>query len=930
MHVELYMIFVQYDHSVAPQQGLLPILSINIGDKIAPENDQEWVIPNHYRNQNESIMRQIGIRFVDKGRHVKAISIKSPDEMFSNSYVYHSEENIWFEPTRFSTKKRKHYYLYETDSILTGITNAGTAKLRCDEDGQARDFAIIHFVPSSLSIEDYEDMIADLYRIHEDFVRDDRNVAKVAIKSNKVVMELQEQLRKLTSAIKQINVSPHATLKLYTTKKKPQNSGRFDLRMEIEQYINPGKPNYRSRELKPVVATFENKLIKQMLEDLIHYATVKGSDQTMTKVLLRNVLNEREAHFRKSDLEIQRLLGSVEMVEDLNTYNRVHSKLMRDIQPYLEEERQIREDVKAKANFISSPNGQIPSTYVELTLAMNGLFTESNSYYHHQSDEGMTAQLKYDRRETQLKVQSYIVPTQFDQPKIPNSHFGTLQLISGHAQSHIRFYKAFCEEAQLKSVDEAKMIHICGFVRPQPNGVDAVATPIPNSIYRNYSFNFVHISSIRVDGNEITVPAGKNDLLAFLDKELPVKMHGAEQSEPAFMRLKQLEQLQIFTKQKENIHSDAEKYDELREAAQALLELPLFSSLVLKERLPVKPTQMFMHNPSYRVAWQALQQIKHELSASLFVQQHQRQISTGKVEQIFEVWTLYKIIHILTKEMGWKIDGYKDITSCLDQYMMEGSTQGLQNFSAILRWEHCQVELYYEPKIHLTPRGYLTPDFVLKFKMHDRTMGLVILDAKYRNYESQGTGKWKEDVVDIAIKKYGHMHPIEPKWQVPILASCILHSDVVISENAEDKYNPYHVMYNEALFKADLCNEEAHKYGSIYMVPSMTHVFKNWFRLIMEYHLGEYKVCWYCGEAKEVHERQLLTQAGYPKYYYTCKSCNEFWVKVHCRSNHHKLIKHMNNYHLQVESRRKWYVVCPSCGDGRPRVIGNPIVTISF
>lgn len=63
--------------------------------------------------------------------------------------------------------------------------------------------------------------------------------------------------------------------------------------------------------------------------------------------------------------------------------------------------------------------------------------------------------------------------------------------------------------------------------------------------------------------------------------------------------------------------------------------------------------------------------------------------------------------------------------------------------------------------------------------------------------------------------------------QALIMASGILHSDLTVSENAEDKYNTYHVMYNEELFITQLCNEKAHKYGSIYMIPSITYVFKN-------------------------------------------------------------------------------------------------------
>lgn len=918
MYVEILMIKVRYDHSVKPSLKLLPIKSINISDKISRKNKEVWVIPNHYRSQNENFIRQIGVRFIDKESNIEKVSIVSPDEKSSHNFVYNSDKNIWFEPTLFSNKKRKSYYLYEESSILTGLTNAGLAKLSCTINGQSNNFATIHFVPSSLPIEDYEEMIADLYRIREELVRDERNVAKLAISSNKVVIELQEQLKNLKNAIKQINANPHTVLELQTTKKRPQSHGRFDFRLEIEQYINPGKLNYRSRSLIPMVATHENKLIKQLLEDLIRYATTMGSNEITTKSLLRNVIDEREMHFRKSDLEIQSLLGSVNTIEEINTYNRIHSKLAQDMQRYLDKESSIREHIKATANFTVNPNRVLDTQYIELTLEMNGTFTKNNHYYHHQSFQGMRAHLKYDRRQQQLRIINYTLKTPFDRiSRVPKSHFGTIQFDGNHVQSQMRFYKAFCEEAQIQSESRPRTICIRGFVRPQPNGVDAVATPRPDSYY-DYIFDFVHISSIHVNGNEILVPSDRNYLLTFLDNELPVMIHDSDQSEEVFMRLKQLEKLQALTKYKEEIHSVSQDFDELRETTRRLLELPLFSKLNLSERLQIRPTQVFLHNPTYRVAWQAVKKIKHELSASLYVEPYQRQISTGKVEHIFEIWILYKILYLLTKELSWKLDGYKDVTTCLDDYLLNGNQKGLQNFSVILSWQHWQVELYYEPKIDLPFSRYFTPDFVFKFKNNNKSIGMAILDAKYRDYSSQGSEQWVKDIVDVAINKYGNMQSINLNWQVPILASAIIHSDMIISENVEDKYNPYHVMYNKTLFDTNLNNEKAHKYGSIYMTPSKTYVFKNWFRLIMEYHLDEHKVCWNCGEAEEVHERQLLTQGGYLKYYYTCKNCNDFWVKVHCRSNGHKLIKHMNNYHLQVKSRRKWYVICPICGDGRP------------
>ena len=916
MKVELYMIKVWYNHEGPPQNELLPISSVDIGDKIAQKNKLEWVIPNHYRIQNEKFMRQIGIRFVENKDNVPAISISSPDGNFKSDFIYYPQENIWFEPTHFSKKTRNGKYLYKESRILTGLTNAGTAKLSYEVNGQYKDFATIHFIPSSLPIEDYEEMVADLYRIREDLIRDERNIAKVGINLNRVVMELKEQIQNLKLAIKQINANPHSTLELQNTKKKPHNQSRFDLRMEIEKYINPGKPSYKSRNLKPLVSTFENMLIKQMLEDLIRYANAKGSKEITTKSQLNSLLNEREACFRKSDLDIQRLIGSVDKIEDNETYNDVYKELMKDAQQYLDEENNIRDVIKAQADYKSIPNTQSNTEYVELTLKMNGLFTPNNQYYHGQSHQGLTAQLKYDRRQQHLKVINYIINNKLNIHD--RSYFGTINLSSDHLLSHIRFYQAFCEDSQLESIDHPRTIKICGMVKKQPNGIDAVSTQRPYDQYLDYTFDFVYISNITIDDIDIDIPQDKNSLLSFLDSELPVMLKNADKSEAAFMRLKQLEKLHSLTNQMDHIHCISKEFDQLKEAAEELLNLNLFSKLKLNERLPVKPTQLFLHNPTYRVAWQAIQRIKHEVSASLYVEQLQRQVSTAKVEHIFEVWTLYKVIHILTKELGWSLDGSRDITALLDQYMIEGSEKGLQNFSATLYWQQWELVIYYEPKINLSYDRYLTPDFVLKFNKNNETMGMVILDAKYRNYKSQGIEHWVKDIEEVAINKYGNMQSIDPNWQYPILSSSILHSDVNISEGAEHKYNPYHVMYNESLFNTRLSNEAAHKYGSLYMTPSRTYVFKNWVRLIMEFHLCEHKVCWNCGETKDVQERQLSTQSGYPKYHYICQSCNEFWVKVHCRSNHDKIIKHMNNYHLQVESGNKWWVVCPSCGDGKP------------
>jgi len=86
--------------------------------------------------------------------------------------------------------------------------------------------------------------------------------------------------------------------------------------------------------------------------------------------------------------------------------------------------------------------------------------------------------------------------------------------------------------------------------------------------------------------------------------------------------------------------------------------------------------------------------------------------------------------------------------------------------------------------------------------------------------------------------------------------------------------------------------------------------------MIMEYNLGKHNYCWSCG--CEIIDIEInYTESGYEKYYYTCTSCNEFWVKSHCGYRGHKLIKHYNNYHRQPKDY-SWFLVCPTCRDGEP------------
>lgn len=912
MKARLLMVALDYDHSQRPNEyGMLPIKKINVGSEIQPKKEGEWVIPTHYREVKGDRLRQVALGFDESLLSTDLVIIHEVDGDKGLPLTYNEEKNIWFQNTNFSPNKKGQFFQYATNSTTIGIMNAGTIAVSVIRNHQLLKKLLIHFVPSALKMSDYEEMIVDLYRIREELVRDEKNPAQIAIRQRQTYMQLQNQITRLHKAIKNINLQPHKYLKLVTVKKKKSETSRFDFRAELEEYMSPGLPMYRHRIMKETTATYENALMKQLLIDLSNYTKqqVLASD-------IRQVENEQLYLFNNSDLNLQRLLVSITNLTDVEKVSKIKHLFQKDVDMYSTMELSTREYINSIADFTMQNLQDFRLSYIELAIQCSEV---PKKYSHDQSRDGIVFNMFYDNRDDEFRTSSYSfrVNNGHMQKRHFNSYFGKISLESRHVHSHALIFEAFHHEKLIQETPTT--IVIKGYVAPIPNGSDPVSWINPNNNdYKNYAFKFERITEVTVEGEQLTVSPTRPDLQEFLNEKLPLKIKEAsvaEKFEEAEMRLNQLNQLIELERRKKDVQQQVSDYERLQETIDYCLNLSLFRNIKLTERLKSYPTPLFLHDPNYRSAWRAIKAIEYELSASLFAQGSNHLVKTAKVEQIYEVWVLYKILALATQQLGWTLkDG--SITEILDNYLLKG--QLLEGFSTVLINGEWNIELYYEPRIDLQNGNYVTPDFVFRFVYQSTPKGLVIVDAKYRDYSLQGTETWKKDVERVAIEKYGEMHTIDRKWMLPILHSAIIHCDEQVSNNLENQFNPYHVFYNEQLFEVELSQKTAHKFGSIYMLPSQIHVFKNWFRLILEYTFKAYHTCWSCGEQVNLSVRQFVTAGGYPKYHFTCKSCNEFWVKVHCRqSRQHLIVKHTLNYHLQVSRQQRWFVICPCCGDGR-------------
>jgi len=923
MKPQLFMIKVKYNHKEVVREKKLPVKSISIGEEIFSDENNEWIIPTHFRYEIKDSIRQIGIRVPDSFTQSKVL-ITGPNQESSRTLTYNKKYDVWYEDTKFLNKKNKKngYYKFDESYLLTGVTSTGTISLIQESTIENKlslsELGKINFVPSSLSIDDYNFMLTELYSIHESFIKDDRNIAKGEISFRNNLKNISNQIDNINSALVQIDRNPHKKLAHIITKKKVNDfeNRRFDLRFEWGKYTSPGKNVYEAKELKNLTQTHENQMIKQVLEHLYNQLTTKAYDITFKKYFSDRLINEQKNLIEKSDYSVA--FQHFNEINDLFQMSIPDKKteLIQRIEKFKEKESSIYKNLV----FEEQPNkvvdtGDSINEYVEIqiNLIINGTLVEEHKYSHFLNESGIHLTFKYDNFKNTLKrvlkLENYKIGNEV---KVPNSYFGKITLDSFSVKFHYLMHTLFEE-----CISGPCYVRIVGKVKKRGDGLDPVTRPSSNNgKYNEYNFELAEVNEIYINNELLVVDSSTEKVNEFLNNKISISTDDSDNYEADLLNFKQLEKAELLEEKIGDLDLLTSEYKDLKEKVFKLLSHTFLKDISTDIKISVQPTQLFLHDPMYGLIWNAIYNLQFETFISLLAGDSNERIGTIKSESLYEVWSLFKMIQLLNQEMGWNLVDDKSVHAYLKAFIKNES--GLENFTVELIKQSWRIKIYYEAKIDLVPDNHRKPDYIFYFSYNETPIGMSILDAKYRNYNRQGIHIWAKDVKETAIDKYLNMSPELSKWKIPILSSSILHSNVDFPETSNPFYNPYHVFYDQDVFKQELSSENAHQVSSIPMSPSNLTHFKNWFRVQMEYHLDAYKTCWYCGESDNVVEKKLLTKGGIKKYHYSCKSCNEFWVKVHCYSNGHKLIKHMDNYHLQAKKKysSKWYVVCPCCGDG--------------
>src|SRR5699024_4575635 len=101
-----------------------------------------------------------------------------------------------------------------------------------------------------------------------------------------------------------------------------------------------------------------------------------------------------------------------------------------------------------------------------------------------------------------------------------------------------------------------------------------------------------------------------------------------------------------------------------------------------------------------------------------------------KMHQIYETWVLYKMIHVLTEDMGWKIEDKTNAQQYLLNFVSQSNRKSLHNFTITLTQRNWKIVIYHEPRIDLKQSTYYKPDYAFQFFRDGDQIGNAYIDAK--------------------------------------------------------------------------------------------------------------------------------------------------------------------------------------------------------
>ncbi|MDZ5711372.1 nuclease domain-containing protein [Jeotgalibacillus haloalkalitolerans] len=946
MEIKPIMINVHYDKNAELYERMLPVINIEEVAEIQFDPINEcWYTFNHYQNysviEEEVVYAQIGFKVIRNGHEKKSeevMYIKNDEGVNKKLFLY---KDVWFELSKFkfNKKKKRIEYSSEKRDQIAGLNQSGNLIpiLKTLSGQTIKDGKNVLFLPSSISLDNYRIMVADIFYVYIDLLRDSHSNVVLSRQKTKSLEWIKEIISIIEKPINKINRNPEQNFNVRISNEKINQSEKiFDPMTLIQQEIFLGKNKIKRPVIYKEVNTYENRIIKQFLMSLKFYINLYLKEKLIDSKKL-NIESELKVLKAKKDFLTSFDKNDVQQLSDIEArYDKELKKYVQNLKVNLKktlyhthENTNMNNMINVELKFAVT----IPIKSKKTDYINGDIETEYSTEWNNSSGKWDLELISYSyQKDTSGKIVVSSKTTEKFNKKFK------LQLRSKNVNEHLSLLKSFKELENNKTY----LYAISGNIQKDKEVFDFSNKDFigknEKGNYKKYNFLFSEIKEIYVNNNKIDLSRKYllddlvNELLSMdktyagiLDKQMENRL-----------KISSYKEQQGLRSQLSNILGEEQEYKKLYKKIKYLLSLKLFKDIEITNFEFVKATQLFLHNTDYRVVWEVLKQNKFLQTPSLFAKNNQNFISIKNVNDIYEIWSFIKMFYLLKNELGWKLEDKRSFTSEIELFLSgkNNKKKNLNEFIVNLYKNDHELELCYNPKLPRHNQASLTPDyrFIIRNKKNPTFHLTVYLDAKYRNYREQSENAWIRDIKEVAIEKYLRTTSTDIDLKGDL--SFILHCDDQFGDEKEVEGTNYSAAYDKRfqelngnkLYLGEESNynqvflkreEYGHRVGSIFMTPQSTFSFIKWFRMIMEYHVGDHKTCWRCGSThNQVIETETSTETGYPKLYLECNTCGEFWVKVHCR-NGHKLIKHTNNFHQQKDNSNSWYVICPLCFQGK-------------
>ncbi|GAP40944.1 DUF2357 domain-containing protein [Flexilinea flocculi] len=330
-----------------------------------------------------------------------------------------------------------------------------------------------------------------------------------------------------------------------------------------------------------------------------------------------------------------------------------------------------------------------------------------------------------------------------------------------------------------------------------------------------------------------------------------------------------------------------EKIDQIVHKIDQCLCNSFMSNVSRKQDFVLTPSLVLLCDPLYNRVYLHYKKIQEELKLDERekIEQLLERTPIERTSKLYEYW-IFLQVYLELRKMGFNLpDGGHGIESIIDKThfkLCSGGELRLTGDHELYGYKGrtIEIKINYEKRIG-TDESSLLPDIFLEFERFSKK--ILILDAKYRNYDQQGLDWYQDDIEKTAYHKYklletestaGQWTPIEgiEDLRKNIAASFIIHS---------------HPDFQRFLDYGS--GGHANEYGAIPLVPEEPIYnptpLKRLIKMFLRMQLRIFDVCWSEAHPKPVRAEKVGNKTNGNNSWegeYRCPVCNNRWWVNHC------------------------------------------------